>query len=75
MESQLDWHHAKALLEWQIELGATEAILDAPVNRFELTDNAAAKAPAMGGMELLRALRAKTGLNQVPELKGAPRRK
>jgi len=38
MESQLDWHQAKALLEWQIELGATEAILDVPVNRFELTD-------------------------------------
>lgn len=36
MESALDWHTAKALLEWQVELGATEAILDAPVNRFEL---------------------------------------
>ena len=46
MESQLDWHQAKALLEWQIELGATEAILDAPVNRFELTDKAPAKEPA-----------------------------
>ena len=45
MESQLDWHQAKALLEWQIELGATEAILDAPVNRFELTDNAPAREP------------------------------
>ena len=43
MESQLDWHQAKALLEWQIELGATEAILDAPVNRFELTDKAPPK--------------------------------
>ena len=46
MESHLDWHQAKALLEWQIELGATEAILDAPVNRFELTDKAPAKEPA-----------------------------
>ena len=46
MESQLDWHQAKALLEWQIELGATEAILDAPVNRFELTDKAPSKEPA-----------------------------
>ena len=25
----------RALLDWQIELGATEAILDAPVNRYE----------------------------------------
>ena len=38
MESQLDWHYAKAVLEWQMEMGATEAILDAPVNRFELAD-------------------------------------
>jgi len=45
MESQLDWHQAKALLEWQIELGATEAILDAPVDRFELTDKVLAKEP------------------------------
>lgn len=35
MESALDYHSAFALLEWQVELGATEAILDAPVNRFE----------------------------------------
>ena len=46
MESQSDWHQAKALLEWQIELGATEAILDAPVNRFELTDKSPSKEPA-----------------------------
>ena len=46
MESQLDWHQAKALLEWQIELGATEATLDVPVNRFELTDKAPVKGPA-----------------------------
>ena len=35
MESQLDYHTAKALLEWQIDLGATEAIGEAPVNRYE----------------------------------------
>ncbi|MGH1464398.1 MAG: uracil-DNA glycosylase [Cognatishimia sp.] len=35
MESALDYHTARAMLEWQIELGATEAILDAPVNRYE----------------------------------------
>lgn len=38
MESALDWHSARALLEWQVELGATEATCDAPVNRYELTD-------------------------------------
>ena len=35
MESALDYHTARALLEWQVEFGATEAILDAPVNRYE----------------------------------------
>ncbi len=47
MES-VDYHQAKALLDWQVELGATEAILDAPVNRYELAEAApkAKKAPA-----------------------------
>ena len=35
MES-LDFHHARALLEWQVELGATDAICDAPVNRYDV---------------------------------------
>ena len=50
MESEVDWHSARALLEWQVELGATEAILDAPVDRFALETAApkpgAAKATA-----------------------------
>mgnify|MGYP002712991487 CR=1 FL=1 len=40
MESTLDWHGAKALLEWYVELGAVDAIGDEPVNRYELRDNA-----------------------------------
>ena len=40
MESALDYHTARALLEWQIELGATEAIGDAPVDRYALPDTA-----------------------------------
>ena len=35
MES-VSFHHDRALLEWQIELGATEAISDAPVNRYDV---------------------------------------
>ncbi|WP_135504506.1 uracil-DNA glycosylase [Roseovarius aestuariivivens] len=35
MESAEDYQTYKALLDWQIELGATEAIGDVPVNRFE----------------------------------------
>ena len=38
MESALDFHTAKALLEWQVELGATDAIGDAPVNRYEVPE-------------------------------------
>jgi DNA polymerase len=40
MESALDWHGAKALLEWYIELGAVDAIGDEPVNRYDLADAA-----------------------------------
>ena len=35
MES-VDYHQAVALLNWQVELGATEAICDSPVNRYEV---------------------------------------
>lgn len=37
---ELDFHTAKALLEWQIELGADEAIGDAPLDRFDLPETA-----------------------------------
>ncbi|MEP2718730.1 uracil-DNA glycosylase [Pseudophaeobacter sp.] len=36
MESALDYWSAKALLEWQVELGATEALCEAPVDRYAL---------------------------------------
>ncbi|MCK0139743.1 uracil-DNA glycosylase [Aliiroseovarius sp. F47248L] len=41
MESAQDWHSAKALLEWQIELGAVDAIGDVPVDRYTLEQNLA----------------------------------
>lgn len=40
MESALDYHTARALLEWQVELGATDAIGDVPVDRYALPDTA-----------------------------------
>lgn len=46
MESALDYHTAKALLDWQVELGATEAICDAPVNRYEVPEKVAAPVAA-----------------------------
>lgn len=36
MDSDQTYWNDRALLEWQIELGATEAILDAPVDRYAL---------------------------------------
>ncbi|MGV6850195.1 MAG: uracil-DNA glycosylase [Marinibacterium sp.] len=41
MGPEMDIYAARALLEWQIDLGATEAIGDAPVNRYELPPPAA----------------------------------
>ena len=47
MESGLDYHTARALLDWQIELGATDAIGDTPIDRYALPDKAPkAKKPA-----------------------------
>ena len=43
MESALDPHTARALLDWQIELGATESICDAPINRYDLAAKPKAK--------------------------------
>ncbi|WP_372570897.1 uracil-DNA glycosylase [Ruegeria jejuensis] len=40
MESVFDPYTAKALLEWQVELGATDAIADMPVDRYALADKA-----------------------------------
>ena len=42
----LDFHTARALLQWQVELGATEACLDAPVNRYETPKAAPKPKPA-----------------------------
>jgi DNA polymerase len=41
----MDGMTARALLEWQMELGADEAILDAPVDRYALADAAPEAAP------------------------------
>ena len=37
---ELDFHQARALLEWQVELGVDEAISETPVNRYEVADKA-----------------------------------
>ncbi|PTX54916.1 DNA polymerase [Litoreibacter ponti] len=46
MES-MDYHQAKALLEWQIDLGADEAIGDEPINRYETPKEVPKPKPAV----------------------------
>ncbi|MFC4218074.1 uracil-DNA glycosylase family protein [Pseudophaeobacter arcticus] len=59
MESAIDYWSAKALLEWQVELGATEALCEEPVNRYEL----AAPAPrARQGQQADQASGQKPGM-------------
>lgn len=41
MNQPLDFHQLKAMLDWHVELGATEATGDVPVNRYDVP----AKAP------------------------------
>ncbi|WHZ34617.1 uracil-DNA glycosylase [Sagittula sp. MA-2] len=43
MESALDWHAARAALDWQLEMGVSEALCEAPVDRFALEDAAKAE--------------------------------
>ena len=40
MESKFSWHNAKALLEWQMEMGVDEADRDAPLDRYTLDTKA-----------------------------------
>ncbi len=48
MTALLDHQTARALLEWQVELGVTETIGEEPVNRFEAEDVAPARAAFQG---------------------------
>ena len=82
MESAIDWHGARALLEWQIELGVTETILDQPVNRYALqakpsggvvakpTGGPAARAP-VGPDPVAVAEAAAAAAQTLPDLRAA----
>ena len=43
--TQLDYHTAKALLEWQVEFGVDETMSETPVNRFEVKPEPKKTAP------------------------------
>ena len=46
--SRMDVHALRAALDWQIDLGADEAILDTPVNRYEAPEKRPEPTPAAG---------------------------
>ena len=64
MES-VEYHQALALLHWQIELGATEAICDAPVNRYEVPAAVEKPKPAKAGSS--RVVPMAAGVDPVAE--------
>ncbi|MGI3163461.1 uracil-DNA glycosylase [Pseudooceanicola sp. 200-1SW] len=52
--AEMDWHLARALLDWQVEMGVDECIAEGPVDRFaveaeRVAAQAAAPAVARGG--------------------------
>ncbi len=51
---QIDYHAAIALMQWQIEMGVDEAMLDAPLNRYDLPESLAPQ-PAGGAGGAVRA--------------------
>ncbi len=46
MDSGLDWHAAHAALAWQVEMGALDALCEAPLDRFAAEQAARAAAEA-----------------------------
>jgi DNA polymerase len=83
METQIDYWDAHALLEWQVELGVSEAIGETPVNRYESpqtmpkpaaavdakTPPAPVKAPELDSVD--EAQKAVVGVTSIEDLKTA----
>ncbi|MEB8387162.1 uracil-DNA glycosylase [Rhodobacteraceae bacterium KMM 6894] len=77
MDSGLNFYSARALLQWQVELGADEAICDTPVNRYELPDTApkpaSAARPARAGASVVRPVAAAPAVHSQDDAVGAAR--
>ena len=75
MESALDrhldwhahWHGARALLQWQVELGVADAIGDTPVDRYALEAR-----PAAAAKPAAQAAAGTAAPDPVPEQKADP---
>ncbi len=59
MDSGLDYHTARALLEWQVELGVTETIGETPLNRYDLPDKQKKVTPGPGPTAVPQAVKPK----------------
>lgn len=68
MDSALDFHELRAMLQWQVELGVDEAIGDTPINRYD----APAAAPKVAAPALAAA--APAGMGDAPDAVDAARR-
>ncbi|MCP9480651.1 uracil-DNA glycosylase [Shimia sp. CNT1-13L.2] len=75
MESALDYYTARALLEWQVDLGVTEAMLDAPLNRYEApkkqpkpVKTPEAEAPIVAAPKIDPVVEAKAAVERVKTL-------
>lgn len=62
----LDWHIAHAELAWQVDLGATEAIGETPVNRYEVALEQAKAKPTQPQPQ------GRPGLDPRPAVPGPP---
>ncbi|MGB0439044.1 MAG: uracil-DNA glycosylase, partial [Paracoccaceae bacterium] len=60
MDGALNWHVARAMLEWQREMGVDEAIVDAPIDRYAQ----AAKAEAAAKLAKEQAAQGRSVQNQ-----------
>lgn len=69
MDSHMDWHAARAALEWQVDLGVTEAISETPINRFEQV----APPPKTGLAAVSQAPVMPVEINPVAEAEAAAR--
>lgn len=67
MTIAIDWTLARALLEWQVELGVTDAVLAEPVDRFALPQRQAAPA-ALAAQNTARQPEAATQPVKAPEI-------
>src|SRR6056297_3963962 len=67
MDSQIDWHAARAALDWQLEMGVTETISDTPINRFEQIAPPPKAGVAQGAQAAVQPVSAASAFDPVTE--------